>query len=58
MGGLRHTERSGGICIRGAVGAESAIGISVQECIADRAGDWPAGGIQKAMTLFPCEIAT
>ena len=38
--------------------AESAIDISVQECISDRAGDWPAGGIQKAMILFPCEIAT
>lgn len=38
--------------------AASAIDISVQECISDRTGDWPAGGIQKAMTLFPCEIAT
>lgn len=58
MGELRLSGSSGGICVHRAERAESAIDISVQECIADRAGDWPAGGIQKAMTLFPCEIAT
>jgi len=58
--GLRLSGRSGGICIHRAVRMEGreCRGISVRECDSDQAGDWPAGGIHKAMTLFPCEIAT
>lgn len=50
--------RSGGICTDRAISEETTVDISVQECISDAAGDRPAGGIQKTVTLFPCEITT
>lgn len=38
--------------------AQSAVDVAVLECTADRAGDWPAGRIHRAMTAFPHEMTT